>query len=131
VDSEAQTRVEVPACPDCGGVMRIIERFRHSFSRSSPRTSPFRCNTSRVKSCRAPRSSFLIRLRAVSIIAGDVESALSHCATTTGRCSKTSIAISGEARLISTLPRCAHLVSLPRAPSQQIGPCDLKQSPER
>ncbi len=46
VDSEAQTRAEVPACPDCGGVMRIIERFRHSFSRSSPRTSPFRCDTS-------------------------------------------------------------------------------------
>src|SRR5713101_9574277 len=40
VDSEAQTWAEVPACPDCGGVMRIIERFRHSFSRSSPRTSP-------------------------------------------------------------------------------------------
>jgi hypothetical protein len=46
VDSEAQTWAEVPACPDCGGVMRIIERFRHSFSRSSPRTSQFRCDTS-------------------------------------------------------------------------------------
>jgi Putative transposase/Transposase zinc-binding domain len=46
VDSEAQTWAEVPACPDCGGVMRIIERFRHSFSHSSPRTSPFRCDTS-------------------------------------------------------------------------------------
>ena len=46
VDSEAQTWVEAPACPDCGGVMRIIERFRHSFSRSSPQTSPFRCDTS-------------------------------------------------------------------------------------
>ena len=34
-DSEAQTWAEVPACPDCGGVMRIIERFRHSFSRSA------------------------------------------------------------------------------------------------
>ena len=45
-DSEAQTWAELPACPDCGGVMRIIERFRHSFSRSSPRTSPFRCDTS-------------------------------------------------------------------------------------
>lgn len=40
VDSEA------PACPDCGGVMRIVERFRHSFSHSGPRTSPFRCDTS-------------------------------------------------------------------------------------
>jgi len=46
VDSEAQTWAEVPACPDCGGVMRIIERFRHIFRRSSPRTSPFRCDTS-------------------------------------------------------------------------------------
>ena len=46
VDSESQTWTEVPACPDCGGVMRIIDRFRHSFRRSSPRTSPFRCDTS-------------------------------------------------------------------------------------
>ena len=46
VSSDPQTPAEVPACPDCGGVMRIIERFRHSFSRSSPRTSPFRCDTS-------------------------------------------------------------------------------------
>jgi hypothetical protein len=45
-DSEVQTWVEVPACPDCGGVMRIIDRFRHRFSRSNPRTSPFRCDTS-------------------------------------------------------------------------------------
>jgi hypothetical protein len=40
------TRAEVPACPDCGGVMRIVERFRHSCSRSNPRTPPFRCDTS-------------------------------------------------------------------------------------
>jgi hypothetical protein len=46
VDSDAQTKPEIPACPDCGGVMRIIERFRHSFSRSGPRTQPFRCDTS-------------------------------------------------------------------------------------
>jgi hypothetical protein len=46
VDSEAQTWAEVPACPDCGGVMRIIERFRHSFSRGGPQASPFRCDTS-------------------------------------------------------------------------------------
>jgi Putative transposase/Transposase zinc-binding domain len=45
VDSGAQTLAKVPAYTDCGGVMRIIERFRHSFSRSSPRTSPFRCDT--------------------------------------------------------------------------------------
>jgi hypothetical protein len=46
VDSDALTSAKVPACPDCGGVMRIIERFRHSCSRSNPRTPPFRCDTS-------------------------------------------------------------------------------------
>jgi hypothetical protein len=46
VSSDPQTRADVPACPDCGGVMRIIGRVPHSFSRSSPRTSPFRCDTS-------------------------------------------------------------------------------------
>ncbi|UPJ94898.1 IS91 family transposase [Bradyrhizobium sp. 172] len=42
VNSDALTSAKVPACPDCGGVMRIIARFRHSFSRSNPRTPPFR-----------------------------------------------------------------------------------------
>ena len=46
LDSEAQTWAEVPACPDCSGVMRIIERFRHSFSGAGPQASPFRCDTS-------------------------------------------------------------------------------------
>lgn len=46
VDSDALTSAKVPACPDCGGVMRIIERFRHNYSRSNPRTPPFRCDTS-------------------------------------------------------------------------------------
>jgi hypothetical protein len=46
VSSGPQTQAEFAACPECGGVMRIIEHFRHSFSRSSPRTSPFRCDTS-------------------------------------------------------------------------------------
>jgi hypothetical protein len=46
VSSAPQTQAKVAACPECGGVMRIIEHFRHSFSRSSPRTSPFRCDTS-------------------------------------------------------------------------------------
>jgi hypothetical protein len=75
-----------------------------------------------------PCTTIIIRHSApsVSIIADDVESVLSHGATTTVRCSKKSIAIFGEARLISTLPRCAHLVSLPHAPSQQIGRCDLE-----
>ena len=64
----------------------------------------------------------------VSIIADDVDSVLSHCATTMVRCNKMPIAISSEARLISTLPRRAHLVSLPHAPSQQIGPSDLENA---
>jgi hypothetical protein len=78
-----------------------------------------------------PCTTIIIRHSApsVSIIADDVESVLSHCATTTVRCSKKPIAISGEARLISTLPRCAPLVPLPHAPSPQIGPCDLEQFP--
>jgi hypothetical protein len=46
VSSDPQTRADVPACPDCGGVMRIIGRVPHRFSRSSPRTSPFRCDSS-------------------------------------------------------------------------------------
>ena len=78
-----------------------------------------------------PCTTIIVRQFApsVSIIADDVESVPSHCATTTIRCSKKPVAISGEAHLISTLPRCAHLVSLPHAPSQQIGPCYLEQSP--
>jgi len=46
VSSAPQTPADVPACPGCGGVMRIIGWVPHSFSRSSPRTSPFRCDTS-------------------------------------------------------------------------------------
>jgi hypothetical protein len=46
LDSALHTRAKVPACPDCGGVMRTVERFRHSCSRSSPRTPPFQCDTS-------------------------------------------------------------------------------------
>ena len=46
VDSDALTWAKVPACPDCGGVMRIIERFRHSFSCSGAPTQSYRCDTS-------------------------------------------------------------------------------------
>ncbi|MET4121110.1 hypothetical protein ABIB85_007596 [Bradyrhizobium sp. JR1.5] len=45
-ESDALMWPKAPACPECGGVMRIVERFRHSFNRSSPQTSPFRCDTS-------------------------------------------------------------------------------------
>lgn len=78
-----------------------------------------------------PCTTIIIRhfTPSVSIITDDVEAVLSHCATIAVRCSKKPIAISGEARLISTLPRYAHPVSLPHVPSQQIGHCDLEQSP--
>ncbi|WP_375785007.1 hypothetical protein ACE10Z_36365 [Bradyrhizobium sp. Pha-3] len=53
-----------------------------------------------------PCTTIIIRHFApsVSIIADDVESVLSHRATTTVRCSKKPIAISGEARLIQLFP---------------------------
>ncbi len=43
VSSDPQTPAEAAACPNCGGVMRIIGRVPHRFS---PRTSLFRCDTS-------------------------------------------------------------------------------------
>jgi hypothetical protein len=46
VDSDALTSAKGPACPDCGGVMRIIERFRHSFSCSGAPSQSYRCDTS-------------------------------------------------------------------------------------
>jgi hypothetical protein len=46
LDAQAKTSAEIPACPDCGGVMRIVERFHHSLRRSNHRASPFRCDTS-------------------------------------------------------------------------------------
>ena len=46
VDSDALGWTKVPACPDCGGVMRIIERFRHSFSCSGAPTQSYLCDTS-------------------------------------------------------------------------------------
>jgi hypothetical protein len=46
LDAQDQTSAENPACPDCGGVMRIVERFHNSLRRSSHRASPFRCDTS-------------------------------------------------------------------------------------
>ncbi|MGH6703952.1 MAG: IS91 family transposase [Bradyrhizobium sp.] len=46
VEPPPVTQAQNPACPDCGGVMRIIARVSHSFDRSSHGTSPFRCDTS-------------------------------------------------------------------------------------
>jgi hypothetical protein len=65
----------------------------------------------------------------VSIIADAIESVLSLGATTILRSSKLSIAISGQVRLISTLPPCAHPVSLPLATSRQKALSDHEQSP--
>lgn len=55
-----------------------------------------------------PSTTIIIPLSASSV-PDDVEPVLSYCATTTFRCGKKPIAISGEARLISTLPESAHL----------------------
>ena len=65
----------------------------------------------------------------VSIIADDIGSVLPRGATTIVQRSASSIATARKARLISILRRCAHLIPLPQALSQQIGPCDLEQSP--
>ncbi|PZR93418.1 MAG: hypothetical protein DLM68_00995 [Hyphomicrobiales bacterium] len=60
-----------------------------------------------------------------SIIADGV---LPRGATTIVRRNGSSIAIR-KAPQIATLRRYAHLVSPPHAPSQQIAPCNLQQSP--
>jgi putative transposase/transposase-like zinc-binding protein len=46
VNSDHQTSANGPACPDCGGVMRIIRWVPHRFDRTSPRPSPFWCDSS-------------------------------------------------------------------------------------
>src|ERR1700687_413478 len=44
--STHQSSADVSACPHCGGVMRVIIRFTHSFDRTGARTSSFWCDTS-------------------------------------------------------------------------------------
>jgi len=46
LNSTHQSSVDVPVCPHCGGVMRVIIRFTHSFDRTGARTSSFWCDTS-------------------------------------------------------------------------------------
>jgi Phage integrase, N-terminal SAM-like domain/Putative transposase len=46
LNSTNQSRADVPVCPHCGGVMRVIIRFTHGFDRTAGRTSSFRCDTS-------------------------------------------------------------------------------------
>src|SRR6202171_4998638 len=65
----------------------------------------------------------------VSIIADAVGSVLPRGAATIVQRSASSITTAQNARLISTLCRCAHLMSPPQALSQQSGPCYLEQSP--
>jgi Putative transposase/Transposase zinc-binding domain len=45
-NSGHQMSADGPACPDCGGVMRIIGCVPHRFDRTSPRPSPFWCDSS-------------------------------------------------------------------------------------
>ena len=41
-----KTIASIPACPHCGGVMRVVGRLPNSFEQSSAPTPPFRCDTS-------------------------------------------------------------------------------------
>jgi hypothetical protein len=65
----------------------------------------------------------------LSIIADGIGSVLPRGATTFAQRGASSITTARNARLISTLRRCANLMSLPQALSQQSGPWDLEQSP--
>ena len=49
--SDPQTKADspispVPACPDCGGVMRVIKDFPRGFEQGQSRPAPFWCDTS-------------------------------------------------------------------------------------
>jgi hypothetical protein len=46
LNSGHQTNADLPACPDCGGLMRIIARASPAFDQTQPRSSPFWCDTS-------------------------------------------------------------------------------------
>ena len=46
LDSTHQSSADVPVCPHCGGVMRVVIRFPHGFNQTGARTSSFRCDTS-------------------------------------------------------------------------------------
>lgn len=41
-DPSSEPAAAIPACPHCGGVMRVIGYMSHSFHRPSPRAPPFR-----------------------------------------------------------------------------------------
>ena len=45
-DAAPKAKVSPPACPECGGSMRIVVKLRGDFVPSRPDASPFRCDTS-------------------------------------------------------------------------------------
>jgi hypothetical protein len=45
-DPAPKAKVSPRACPECGGVMRIVVKLRGDFVPSRPNASPFRCDTS-------------------------------------------------------------------------------------
>jgi hypothetical protein len=42
----SRANVHVPACPECGGVMRVLATLSRGADRSRPATAPFQCDTS-------------------------------------------------------------------------------------
>jgi hypothetical protein len=46
LNSGCQTNADLPICPNCGGVTRIIARVPPAFDQAQPRSSPFWCDTS-------------------------------------------------------------------------------------
>src|SRR3954467_648609 len=42
----SRASVHVPACPECGGVMRVLATLSRGAGRSHPATAPFQCDTS-------------------------------------------------------------------------------------
>jgi len=46
LNSTHKSSADVPACPHCGGVMRVVIRFPHGFNRTGARPPSFRYDTS-------------------------------------------------------------------------------------
>jgi Putative transposase len=45
-DATPKVAIGVPACPECGGVMRVVAQVTRESTPPYPRASPFRCDTS-------------------------------------------------------------------------------------
>jgi hypothetical protein len=78
-----------------------------------------------------PCTTIIIRhfIPVLSITADGIGYVLPRGVTTIAQRSASSTATTRNAHLISTLRRCADLMSLPQPLSQQSGPCSLEQSP--